>query len=613
MSRWGDSPLTTALARVESEGTYTAYLAAYNALGAEAPDAARPEFRVGILRNFTVEPLLPVLASEMARDAIVPTIYVGDFDAIAADALGSNGPLAKFDPQAIVIALWLDALAPRLVGRFPSLNEEDVTAEISRVLTYVRDMLDGIRRFSQAPVLLNNFPFPHRRALGILDAQRDDSQTEAVLSLNRGLRAIAKEVGNVFMVDYMSLFALVGSAEGFDERNWVHRRSPLGRRVLIPIGQEYAKYLRALRGNVRKCVVVDCDNTLWGGIVGEDGINGIQLGESHPGSNHTSLQRELTNLYDRGVLVALCSKNNEADVMEVLRSHPGMVLKESHVAAHRINWEDKASNLRAIARELNIGLDSLVFVDDSAFECGLVREQLPEVAVVELKNDGTDYATQLARHGYFDSLVTSSEDKLRTAHFKAEAERRELQGSASSLGEFLESLEMVAEIGAAHEEVVPRIAQLTQKTNQFNLTTRRYAEADIRRFAASDSADVIYLRLKDKVADLGIVGVAIMQTTDGVAEVDSFLMSCRALGRGVELVMLDALRRRAEERGCARMRGVFIPTAKNAQVATFYESAGFAPESGSSPLSFIIHVSTLPRANTPITVVHHPTLQTQAQ
>jgi FkbH-like protein len=598
-----DTALALALARVEAEGTYAAYMAAHNALDRSRATAPGSPFRLGVLRNFTIEPLIAVIETEIARIGLLPRTYLGDFDAIAADALDPRGPLAKFDPDAIVIALWLDPLAPRLVDRFPSLSADDVSGELTRVLTYVREMVEGIRRFSQAPILLNNFPLPHRRALGILESQRDLSQTEAVLALNRDIRAMARAVGNVFIVDYLSLFGSVGTAEGFDERNWVHRRSPLSRRALIPIGQEYAKYVRALRGLVRKCVVVDCDNTLWGGIVGEEGLKGIQLGGG-PGANYTSLQRELLNLHDRGVLVALCSKNNEADVLEVLRSHPDMLLKESHVACHRINWEDKASNLRAIAKELNIGLDSLVFVDDSAFECELVREQLPEVAVVQLK-EGTDYGSQLARHAFFDSLVSSKEDTQRTAHFKAEAQRRELQSSASSLEEFLERLEMVAEIGQVEDDVIPRVAQLTQKTNQFNLTTRRYTEADIRRFVDSGSADVLYVRLKDKVADLGIVGVAILQSANGVAEVDTFLMSCRALGRGLERVMLDELRRRAEERGCQQMRGLYIPTAKNAQTAAFYTSAGFAPESTTDAgLSFIATVSVLPHFEGPIRVVH---------
>lgn len=598
------------LARVESEGSYTAHMAAYNALAAAKTDSSLETLRVGVVRNFTVEPLLPVIESEIARAGFIAKTYLGEFDAIAADALNTSSALAQSNPQIIVMALWLEAMAPQLATRFTAMSADEVSAEIARVVSDTREMLTGMRRFSQSPVLLNNFPLPARRARGILDAQRDDSQTEAVLTLNRRLRALANEIGNVFIVDYMSLFAAAGS-EAFDERNWVHRRSPLGRRALLPIGQEYGKLIRALLGKVRKCVVVDCDNTLWGGIIGEDGMSGIQLGEGHPGSSHIALQRELINLCDRGVLVALCSKNNEADVMEVLRGHPLMLLKETHVACHRINWEDKASNLRAIANELNIGVDALVFVDDSAFECGLVREQLPEIAVVQLTGD--DFADQLTRPGFFDSLVTSKEDKKRTAHFKAEAARREMQTSSGSLQEYLQHLEMVAEVGAAHDDVVPRVAQLTQKTNQFNLTTRRYTEADIRRFVESDSTDVLYIKLKDKVADLGIIGVAILRTEGGVAEIDSFLLSCRALGRGVEIVLLDRLRRLAEERGAKRMRGVFIPTAKNAQVASFFQNAGFDREgSEASSVSFIAPLFAVRRPETAITVVHPPVPQHQA-
>lgn len=600
----GVTSLDPALARVESEGTYAAYLAADNVLSSLGDRPTDDVVRIGVLRNFTVEPFLPVLAVELARSGLRARTYVGDFDAIAADALDTNGGLARFDPQAIIIALWLEGLAPRFVERFPSLTAEEVGTEAARVLGHVREMFEGIRRFSQAPILVNNFPLPGRPAFGILDAQRDDSETEALLSLNRGLRRIAKETGNVFIVDYMSVFASVGTASGVDRRNWLHRRSPIGRAALVPVGREYAKLLRALRGRVRKCVVVDCDDTLWGGVIGEDGLNGIQLGEGHPGAGYAALQRELLNLHDRGVLIAICSKNDEADVLEVLRKHPGMLLKESHIAAQRINWDDKASNLRAIASELNIGLDSIVFVDDSAFECGLVRERLPEVAVLQLDTAAGDLGSQLTRHGYFDVLFRSEEDKLRTEHFRAEVARRELQSSASSLEVYLERLEMVAEIGPAHDEVVPRIAQLTQKTNQFNLTTRRYTEDDIRRFVASDGTDVLYLRLRDKSANLGLVGVAIMHAADGVAVIDLLLMSCRALGRGVESILLDELRRRAEERGCAKIRGLYIATTKNKQVADFYPSAGFSVEvDHGSSRSFIADVAALPPARKPIAVV----------
>lgn len=606
--------LAAALARVGSEGTYASYLAAQSALPPARDPGTFEVVKLAVLRNFTVEPFLPVLEVELARSGLLAETYVGDFDAIAADALDSDGRLARFEPQAIVLALWLDGLAPRLVERFPSMTSAEVGAESARVSAHVREMLDGIRRFSQAPVLLNNFPLPVRPARGIVDAQRDDSQTEAVLSIDRSLRAIARDVGNVFIVDHMALFASVGTAEGFDERSWMHRRSPIGRSALVPLGREYAKFVRALRGRVRKCVVVDCDDTLWGGVIGEDGIDGIRLGEGHPGASYTALQQELLNLHDRGVLIALCTKNNEADVLEVLRDHPGMLLREEHIAAYRINWEDKASNLAALAMELNIGLDSMVLVDDSAFECGLVSERHPEVAVVQLDLGAGDLASQLTRHGYFDSLVTSKEDTQRTSHFKAEAARRDLQGSSSSLEEYLERLEMVAEIGPPDDELVPRVAQLTQKTNQFNLTTRRYTEADIRRFLASARTDVVYLRLRDRVADLGVVGVAIMRSSDdGVAEIDSFVMSCRALGRGAERIMLDELRRRAQERGCEKVRGVYVPTSKNEQVADLYPSAGFARESATGPSrSFIADVRALPPARSPITVVRTADTRTVA-
>lgn len=611
MSGAPEAALRAALARVEREGTYTAYMAASNALAAARGEASG-SYRIALLRNFTVEPLLPVLEVELARSGLAPHTYLGDFDAVAADALNAKGGLARFDAHAIILALWLDGLSPALAERFASLGADGARAEIERLVAYVRQMLTGIRGFTQAPVLLNNFPLPIRPALGILDAQREDSPAEAVLTLNRSLRELAREIGNVFIVDYMSLFAAVGTAEGYDARKWVHRRSPLGRRALIPIGQEYAKFLRALSGKVRKCVVVDCDNTLWGGIIGEDGMDGIRLGENPAGSGYTGLQRELVSLHDRGVLIALCSKNNESDVFEVLRSHSDMLLKESHVAAHRINWEDKASNLRAIAAELNIGLDSLVFVDDSPFECGLVREQLPEIAVVELSADQPDLASQLARHCYFDSLVMSGEDKHRTAHFKAEATRRALRGSATTLDEYLERLEMVAEIGVAREELVPRLAQLTQKTNQFNLTTKRYTEADIRRFADSDESEVVYVRLRDNVADLGIIGMGILRYAGDTAEIDTLLMSCRALGRGVELVLLDEMRRHAAHRGCRTMRGLYIPTAKNAQVADFYPSAGFALEREEGPARhFVADAQSLPPVKTAIAIVRSPAPQPQ--
>ena len=596
--------LRTALLRVQAEGAYAAYLAASNAISASRGLTANAPMKIGVLRNFTIEPLMQVVEVELALDGIDAHICPGNFDSIATDALDSDGALARFNPDVIIMALWLEGISPQIVNRFPSLTTAQVNAETARVIDSVTQFLAGIRTFSKVPVLLNNYPLPERPALGILDAQREDAQTETYLLLNRNLRRVAREMGDVFIVDYLSRIASVGSVAGFDEKSWRLRRSPLGRPALISIGQEYAAFLRAIRGKVRKCVVVDCDNTLWGGIVGEDGREALQMRDGHPGSAYRRFQQELLNLYDRGTLLALCSKNNESDVLDVLRSHPDMLLKETHIAAHRINWDDKVSNLRAIAEELNISTDALVFVDDSPFECALVREQLPEVAVIELKTPNGDLVSTLARRGYFDSLVLSNDDKLRTAHFRAETERRKLLSSAPTVEEFLRSLEMVAEVGLATKDSIPRVAQLTQKTNQFNLTTHRYTEEDIRRFVADAGSDVLHIRLRDNVADLGIVAAAVLRTSGTTAEIDTFLISCRALGRGVELVMLQELRRRATEQGCNMIRGIYIPTAKNQQVADFYIRMGFVEEKADVlRRTYIGDVQRLPPLEPPIRII----------
>ena len=275
------------------------------------------------------------------------------------------------------------------------------------------------------------------------------------------------------------------------------------------------------------------------------------------------------------MILALCSKNNEADVLDVLRNHPDMLLRETHLATRQINWDDKATNLTRIAQELNIGLDSLVFVDDSAFECNLVREQLPQVQVLQLSSDPSTFVAQLSAGAYFDSLTLSAEDRERNEMYRDEVSRKRLQVSATSLEEYLARLELVAEISVPDDMAIPRVSQLTQKTNQFNLTTRRYSEGEIRAFVASPDADVFHLKLRDRVGDLGLVGVAIVRYLGARAEIDSFLMSCRAIGRGAEDALLAYLLNVAKARGCAHIAGVHITTKKNGMTADFYRRQGF--------------------------------------
>ena len=280
------------------------------------------------------------------------------------------------------------------------------------------------------------------------------------------------------------------------------------------------------------------------------------------------------------MILAICSKNNEADVMEVLAQHPDMQLREQHFAAFQVNWDDKATNLRRIAKQLNIGLDALVFADDSQFECGFVRENLPEVAVLHLGGEPSSFVSRLGRAGYFDSLTFSAEDRERTRMYRDEAQRQQLMESAGSLEGYLGKLGIVATIGRADQLTIPRISQLTQKTNQFNLTTCRYSEGEILALSVDSSADVFYMKLRDRISEMGLIGIAILRYQGREAELDSFLLSCRALGRGAEDCLLAHCVKAAAARGCTRVRGRYIPTKKNGQVAEFYPSHGFQPCTG---------------------------------
>ena len=568
--------LTTALNHLVDESTYNNYVTVANALDHFRSEARHmPLLRVAILRNFTLEPMIPVIKGEIALAGFYPEIYLGDYDTIAQDVLEPHSGLYKFQPDLVILAQWIDALCPVLTTRFLSLSPQQVNSEIEGILTTVSEFIWALRRHTNAPILVNNFPLPSYLTLGILDAQSESYQTHTILRLNLELLRRLHEIRDVSIVDYMSLMARIGSEQGLDERYWQIGRSPIGRNALVGFGKEYGKFFRALLGKIRKCLVMDCDNILWGGIVGEDGMEGIQVGTIYPGSCYQSLQREILNLHDRGVILALCSKNNESDVLEVLRSHPHMLLHEEHFSTWQINWDDKATNLIRIAQELNIGLDSLVFVDDSQFECDLVRERLPQIAVLQFSSEPSTFRDRLSAQAYFDTLVFSAEDRKRNRMYRDQVKRKLLYESVGSLEEYLAKLEMIAEIGLADSMTVPRISQLIQKTNQFNLTTRRYSEGEIRAFAESPDVDIFYVKLRDRISEMGLIGVAITKYSGEYAEIDTFLLSCRAIGRGVEEALMAHVLNSARIRGSRVVVGRYFKTKKNVQVVDFYGHQGF--------------------------------------
>jgi FkbH-like protein len=326
---------------------------------------------------------------------------------------------------------------------------------------------------------------------------------------------------------------------------------------------------------IAKALVVDLDNTLWGGVIGADGMAGIQLGPEYPGAAYQEMQRALLDLHHRGILLAVCSKNNHDDAMEAIERHPGMLLKSSHFAAIRINWADKAQNLREIAAELKIGVDALAFLDDNPIECQLVRAELPDVFVIDMPREPMELARAVRVCPVFERLSISAEDQQRGAYYQSQREREQAEQSISSREDFYRSLQQEAEISPLTTATLARVAQLTNKTNQFNLTTRRYNEQQITAMVANPGWNCFSIRVKDRFGDNGLVGVAIMHTQDAICEIDTFLLSCRVIGRTVETAFLSFLAHRAQAQGARQVQGWFLPTGKNAPARDFYSSHGF--------------------------------------
>ncbi|MCU1238594.1 MAG: FkbH like protein [Candidatus Solibacter sp.] len=523
--------------------------------------------RCAILRSFTVEPVVPILRAMAYGHGIALDTHIGEFNAYAQEILDPGSALYRFRPDVVVLAVQTRDVAPDL-WRGDGKGEG--------VLERYADWIAGFRRHSAAALIVHSLETPEP-ADGILDAQQEDTQAEIVGAINRGLRALAKQHRGVYILDYDALVARHGRVHWGDDRKWLTVRLPLASANLPHLAAEWLRYLHPLTGKLAKCVAIDLDNTLWGGVIGEDGMNGIKLGQEYPGAAYRELQRALLDLTRRGILLAVCSKNNPADAMEAIEGHAGMILKPRDFAAMRINWEEKARNLREIAAELNIGLDSIAFLDDNPVERQHIREQAPEVIVIDLPDDPMQYARAVRDSPWFERLTLSAEDRQRGELYAAQRERAELERSVTSKEDFYRSLEQTAEIAAVNARTLARVAQLTQKTNQFNLTTRRYSEQQVEQMMASPEWRVWSLSVTDRYADNGLVGVAITRTECEVCEIDTFLMSCRVIGRTVETALLAKLASDARDRGAKLLQGWFSPTKKNAPAQDFYREHGFEP------------------------------------
>ncbi len=436
---------------------------------------------------------------------------------------------------------------------------------------------------SRLDYLLTRIPRSKRFLIFTLDCifefKGESSSTlveDAINDYNAHLFDLASKNLNVKVIDFKSFIAS-NRNEIFDWRFYYISQSLINPKLNTTFASWFQKQIDAINGKRRKCLVLDLDNTLWGGILGEDGLEGIQLGNTYPGKAYYDFQIGLVQAKDNGVLLTLCSKNNESDVLEYWEKHPGNVLKQNHVAAHRINWQDKATNIRELAEELNIGLDSMVFIDDNPAERERVKQELPMVAVPDFPKQPyllPQFLKEVYQE-YFQIYQLTAEDKRKTDQYIANAERKVFSQSFNNVDEYLASLSMVLKVFTADEYSIPRIAQMTQKTNQFNLTTPRLSEQDVWNYVHS-GAMVNCLGVKDKFGDNGITVASIISIEDKLASIDAFLLSCRILGRDIEKAYLFHLINDLQERGIKTVQATYIPTAKNKQTEMFYENCGFS-------------------------------------
>ncbi len=536
-------------------------------------------YRLALLRSFTLEPVVPLLQAEAFIHGIDLTMQVGDFNAYPQEILDPASHLYNFNPDTAILCVQTRDIAPEFWDGWARLSQEAISASIARVIDSFQTWIGAFRRHSSANLIVHALELIPLATPNAIQAQVTAAESTAIQRINDGLHAICNLHHGVYLLDYGALIARHGYSQWHDENKWLGARMPIRAGHLIDLAAEWLRFLVPLAGRGAKALVVDLDNTLWGGVIGEDGINGIRLGEEYPSSAFQAVQQLLLDLRGQGILLALCSKNNLEDAIEVLERHAGMLLRPEHFAAMRINWTDKSQNLREIAAELNLAVDALAFVDDNPVERAQVRAALPDVAVIDLPTDPAEYVNALRDSPVLNRLTLTEEDRQRPAFYATEQQRVQAERASSSREDFFRSLEQEVAIEDLTAATMARVAQLTQKTNQFNLTTRRYSEQQIAEIAARPGWKIISLRVTDRFGDHGLVGLAITHANGDACEIDTLLLSCRVVGRTVETALLSHLTDQARASGLKTMRGSFLPTRKNAPAKNFYEQHGFTLES----------------------------------
>lgn len=527
-------------------------------------------FRLGVVGNATTHFIVPALIASAARHGIALECIEADYDQAMQVALDSGSAVNQARCDAVLLAIDHRGLP---LAATPG-DAQGAQRSVDAALGHLAAVRSGLRQHG-AICILQTLPRPVETSFGSFDFVLPGTPRQLVDELNRGIaRSVAGSED--LLLDVAHLAETVGLADWHDPTLWNMAKLPFASTFLPLYADHVCRLIAALRGRSRKCLILDLDNTVWGGVIGDDGLEGIVIGPGDAtGEAHLHVQRTALGLRERGVVLAVSSKNTDAIARQPFREHPEMLLREDHIAVFQANWNDKATNIQAIAEALSLGLDAMVFLDDNPVERGLVRQMLPQVAVPELPDDPALYVRTLLAGGYFEAIAYSTEDRQRAAFYADNARRVALQQQAGDVDAYLASLDMRMTLQPFDDTGRARIAQLINKSNQFNLTTRRYTEAEVAALQHDPNAFALQVRLADAFGDNGMISVLICRREQADWLIDTWLMSCRVLGRKVEAALLQELVTQARGAGVRRLLGRYLPTEKNKLVEDHYAKLGF--------------------------------------
>lgn len=549
----------------------------YQTLRRLAKETGGEKQTLAILGDSATQQLAAAIRGESVRRGWKLRVYDADYDQMEAQLLDPESELYQANPDYILMFACTEKLRQRFCAVPPAQRGGFAGNELARFV----QLWEAAHARCGAKIIMFDFPDTGDSVFGSYAIRTPVSFGYQLRRLNALLgEAMADGHPYIYPAALSAVQTKLGADLFFDSRNWYLAKMAMTTDALPSAASAVLDIVTALSGSIKKCVICDLDNTLWGGVIGDDGMDGIRLGDLGDGPAFTALQRWLLELRRRGILLAVCSKNDEQTAKEPFEKHPEMILRLEDIAVFVANWENKADNIRYIQKILNLGLDSFVFLDDNPFERGIVKEMLPQVTVPDLPDDPALVPAYLESLHLFEAVSFSGEDAARTAQYQAEANRTAAQEKFVNYEEYLSSLHMHAEILPFDSFQAPRIAQLTQRSNQFNLRTVRYSESEILEIASSDEYITRYMTLTDRFGEYGLISLVILKKQGDELFIDTWLMSCRVLRRGVESCLFNEIVRLAAENGFQKLKAEYLPTAKNAMVSDFYDKMGMTSLGG---------------------------------